>query len=72
MTFANILLAHPLQDLMAHIQQARANHREFRAKKAIYDRTFQELSSMSHRELLDIGINSSDFENIAAEAAGLR
>ena len=72
MTFANILPAHPLQGLMAHIQRAKTDYAEFHAKKAIYDRTFNQLSAMSKRDLADIGICSSDIESIAAQAVEMR
>jgi hypothetical protein len=72
MTFANILPSHPLQGLTAHIQQARADNADSRAKKAIYERTFNELSSMSSRDLVDIGIHPSDIDCIAAQAAKMR
>jgi uncharacterized protein YjiS (DUF1127 family) len=67
-TFAKILPAHPLQGLRARIQQAKADNAEFHARKAIYDRTFNQLSAMSNRDLADIGIRSSDIESIAAQA----
>ena len=72
MTFANILPAHPLQGLMAYIHQVKADYMEFHAKKAIYDRTFSQLSAMSNRDLTDIGIHYSDIEGIAAQAAEMR
>ncbi|WP_245541018.1 DUF1127 domain-containing protein [Octadecabacter antarcticus] len=57
---------------MARIQQAKADKAEFYAKKAVYDRTFNQLSAMSKRDLADIGIRSSDIECIAAQAVEMR
>ena len=57
---------------MAYIHQVKADYAEFHAKKAIYDRTFSQLSAMSNRDLTDIGIHYSDIESIAAQAAEMR
>ena len=47
------------------------DYQEKSEKHAIYARTVNELSSLSDRELADIGVARSDIKAIAREAAGL-
>ncbi|PIL20249.1 hypothetical protein P775_09875 [Puniceibacterium antarcticum] len=69
MTLQNILTVHPFEGLHNTIQQFRADHAERRRARAVYDRTWRELSAMSDPERADIGIHSSDIPRIASEAA---
>jgi uncharacterized protein YjiS (DUF1127 family) len=41
------------------------------AVRAVYDRTWRELSEMTNRERADIGIHSSEIPRIASEAAAM-
>ncbi len=69
MTLQNILTVHPFEGLHNTIQQFRVDHAERRRARAVYDRTWRELSAMSDRERAVIGIHSSDIPRIAFEAA---
>ena len=71
MTLQNILTVHTFDGFQNAIQQFRADHAERRRARAVYDRTWRELSAMSDRERLDIGIHSSDISRIASEAAAM-
>jgi len=71
MTHQNILTVHPFDGLHAKIQQFRADCAERRGARAVYERTWRELSAMSNRERADIGIHSSDIPRIASEAAAV-
>ncbi len=71
MTLQNILTVHPFEGFHNTIQQFRADHAERRRVRAVYDRTWRELSAMSGRERADIGIHSSDIPRIASEAAAM-
>lgn len=48
----------------------RADFNAARAKRATYRTTKNELSSLTNRELADIGINRSMINRLAMEAAG--
>jgi uncharacterized protein YjiS (DUF1127 family) len=71
MTLQNILTVHPFEGFHNIIQQFRADHAERRRARAVYNRTWRELSAMSGRERADIGIHSSDIPRIASEAAAM-
>ncbi len=71
MTFQNVLTVHPLEGLRNAIEQFRADHATRGRARAVYDRTWRELSAMSDRERADIGIHSSDVPRIAYEAAAM-
>lgn len=71
MTLQDILTVHPFERLHNTILQFRADHAERRRARAVYDRTWRELSAMSDRERADIGIHSSDIPRIALEAAAM-
>jgi uncharacterized protein YjiS (DUF1127 family) len=71
MTLQNILTVHPFEGFFNTIQQFMADHAERRRARAVYDRTWRELSAMSDWERADIGIHSSDVPGIASEAAAM-
>jgi uncharacterized protein YjiS (DUF1127 family) len=71
MTLQNILTVHPFEGFHNMIQQFRADYAERRRVRAVYNRTWRELSAMSGRERADIGIHSSDIPRIASEAAAM-
>jgi uncharacterized protein YjiS (DUF1127 family) len=71
MTLQNILNVHSFEGFHDTIQQFRADHAERRRARAIYVRTWRELSAMSDRERADIGIHSSDIPRISSEAAAM-
>ncbi|WP_223423491.1 DUF1127 domain-containing protein [Tateyamaria pelophila] len=71
MTLQNILTVHPFEGFLDTIHQFRADHAERRRARAVYDRTWRELSAMSDRERADIGIHRSDIPGIASEAAAM-
>lgn len=68
---------------MAYMQSARATHlgladrfatwmkvnRDRKLRRALYNRTFNELASLSNRDLLDMGVHRSMIAEIAHEAA---
>jgi uncharacterized protein YjiS (DUF1127 family) len=72
MTLQNIIPAHPFSGLVAAFQDLRARAEEWRATRAAYTRTLNELSAMSSRELADIGLHRSDIPGVAAEAAKMK
>lgn len=43
--------------------------REMRRRRAVYARTVGELSTLSHRDLMDIGIDRGDIATVARQAA---
>lgn len=53
------------------LSRARAAIRTRMARRAEYNRVYNELASMSQRDLDDIGIARANIEDIAREAAGL-
>ena len=55
-------MANPFQNFRDRLADSRRRHAAFR-------RTYSELSSMSQRELTDLGIAPSDIGQLAAEAA---
>lgn len=69
MTLQNTLTIYPLERFLVAIERLRADFADQREKRAIYDRTWRELSAMSNRERADIGIHRSDIPRIASEAA---
>jgi uncharacterized protein YjiS (DUF1127 family) len=71
MTLQNILTIHPFEGFHNTFQQFRADRAERRRVKAVYDRTWRELSEMTDRERADIGIHSSEIPRIASEAAAM-
>ena len=71
MTLQNILTIHPFGGFHDAIQQFRADRAERRRVRAVYDRTWRDLSAMSDRERADIGIHSSEIPRIASEAAAM-
>lgn len=71
MKFQNILTGHPFEGFHNTIQQFRADHAERRRARAVYDRTWRELSAMSGRDRAEMGIHSSDIPRIASEAAAM-
>lgn len=46
-----------------------ASMKEAHARRAVYNRTFGELNTMTERDLADIGIARDQIEDIAREAA---
>ena len=71
MTLQNIISTHPFSELASRLYAMRAYAAERRGRNAIYNRTWNELSAMSNRSLVDIGIHRSDIPRIAAEAADM-
>jgi len=71
MTLQSIRTIHPFEGFHSLIQQFKADRAERRRVRAVYDRTWRELSAMSDRERADIGIHSSDIPRVASEAAAL-
>ncbi len=71
MTLQNTLTINPFNGVRDAIQQFRADQAERRRARAVYDRTWRELSAMSDREQADIRIHSSDIPRIASEAAAM-
>ncbi|MCE8005819.1 DUF1127 domain-containing protein [Aestuariivita sp.] len=69
MTFQNLTLSHPSHRILEAFRQFRAELAGHRRNRAVYNRTFTELSAMSDRELVDIGLSRGDIEQIAQEAA---
>lgn len=72
MTLQSIIPADPIHGFLDAIQRLRANLAEQRKAQAAYDRTFNELSAMSNRDLADIGVDRAAIPLIAAEAASAR
>jgi uncharacterized protein YjiS (DUF1127 family) len=71
MTFQSILTRHPFEGFISALRQLRSEYEDKRQRKAVYERTWRELSAMSNRDMADIGIYSSDIPRIAAEAAAM-
>jgi|GEM_PF-2096608 uncharacterized protein YjiS (DUF1127 family) len=71
MTLQSIRTINPFEGFHNLIQQFKADRAERRRVRAVYDRTWRELSAMSDRERADIGIHSSDIPRVASEAAAL-
>lgn len=46
-----------------------ASFRKARAQRKVYNRTYEELASLTQRELADLGIGTSEIPFIAREAA---
>ncbi|WP_299960978.1 DUF1127 domain-containing protein [uncultured Roseobacter sp.] len=69
MTFHNLTLSHPSHRILEAFRQFRAELAEHRRTRAVYNRTFTELSAMSDRDLVDIGLSRGDIGQIAEEAA---
>ena len=47
------------------VKSAAADFKAYRAKRAVYNETVRELSSLSNRELADLGVNRSNINSIA-------
>ena len=71
MTFQNLILPHPSHRISEAFRQFRAELAEQRRTRSVYNRTFTELSAMSDRELVDIGLCRGDIGQIAEEAAAM-
>ncbi|MBJ3764511.1 DUF1127 domain-containing protein [Maribius pontilimi] len=72
MTLQTILTSQPFEGINSRIQRLKADRARRRKMKAQYDQTWRELTNMTDRERLDIGIHQSDIPRIAAEAAAMR
>lgn len=46
-----------------------AKIRDMRRRRAVYTRTLGELSTLTHRDLMDIGIDRADIARVARQAA---
>lgn len=71
MTFQSILPTHPFQGFYNAISRYRAELAEHRRIRAAYNQTFNELSAMSDRDLVDIGLSRGDTARVAKEAAAM-
>ncbi|MBM7070063.1 DUF1127 domain-containing protein [Actibacterium sp. 188UL27-1] len=71
MTFQNLYLSHPLHRIVEVYWRLRSEIAENRRTRAVYNQTFAELSAMSDRELVDIGLSRGDIGQISAEAANM-
>ncbi len=72
MTFAqDIMGAHGslIERVSAAINTYRANRADRLAKQRVYNETLRELRSLSARDMADIGIDPSNIESMAYEAA---
>ena len=56
--------------LTARLATAKESFAEYRRKREIYLRTLQELRSYRQHELIDLGIQSGDIEELARKQAG--
>ncbi|QJF52325.1 DUF1127 domain-containing protein [Roseobacter ponti] len=63
---------HFLHGTFAALAGVRARFAENRRRNAAYNKTFNELSAMTSRDLADIGLNRFDIPRIAAEAADMK
>lgn len=57
--------------LTARFAALRAEWDAWRARRAMFRRTYDELAALSGRELADIGLHRSEIGRVAREAAGL-
>lgn len=71
MPLESIFTSQPSPSFKETIQRLWTAHVERRRVHAVYAQTRRELSAMSKRELADIGIDGSDIDQIAAEAAAI-
>lgn len=55
--------------LAARFENVRASYTEARARRRAYNQTISELSSLTDRELHDLGIARSGIRSLAMEAA---
>ncbi len=58
-----------LDTACAFFQQMRGQIEEGLAKREVYQRTYHELTSLTDRDLADIGISRHDIRRLAKEAA---
>jgi len=65
------ITSNPGRELVASFFHYLEMRRETRARRAVYNQTFRELSALTRRELDDIGVARSDISDIAREAADL-
>lgn len=72
MTFQNIQHVMPLHRLANALERMKQNIADQRNAKAVYDKTFSDLSAMSPRDLNDIGIDRADIAQIATQAAAMK
>ncbi len=72
MTLQNIVPAHPFSGVTAALQGLRERAVERAEMKAVYNKTWRELSAMSNRDLADIGLHRSDIPRVATEAANMK
>jgi len=71
MTVQNLLHLHPLHSVAHAMERMWSNMAVRQKTKAAYNKTHRELSSMSTRELADVGIDRADIPTIAGEAASI-
>ncbi len=63
---------HFLHSTLTAVAGVTARFAENRRRNAAYNKTFNELSAMTSRDLADIGLSRFDIPRIAAEAADLK
>ncbi|WP_282063852.1 DUF1127 domain-containing protein [Roseobacter litoralis] len=69
MTVQNLHTSNPLYRIVEAYWRFRSRTAENRRTRAVYYQTFAELSAMSDRELVDIGLSRGDIGQVATEAA---